>query len=225
MDSPAWGTELLGRQSLFINCHEAIKGWTAQEAIMQLKSHFCVIKYVGKGGKSPIKYWGNIVIKLIRFSQKSRHFNHIIFTMNGNLEQKLLILVGRKRVHLKVSACRRQRNSQNTASIYWPFFSPWMVFLKEPVCEIIKICHCHSVWFSIRVGRWSVSWQLFVSLYVKCGESREVRTKKVNKYKVPIGVAHDKPTSDIELSSYCWLFNSRLKTNRICEEWRDGRSH
>lgn len=122
MDSPAWGTELLGREPLFINCHEAIKGWTAQEAIMQLKSHFCVIKYVGKGGKSPIKYWGNTVIKLIRFSQKSRHFNHIIFTMNGNLEQKLLILVGRKRVHLRVSACRRQRNSQNTASIYWPFF-------------------------------------------------------------------------------------------------------
>lgn len=86
------------------------------------KSNFCVIEYVGKGGKNPTKYWVNTVIKLIRFSQKSRHFNSIIFTMNTNLQQKFLILVGRKRVHFRVSACQRQRNSQNTASIYWPSF-------------------------------------------------------------------------------------------------------
>lgn len=134
MDLPAWRTELWETVS-FVNCH-GDKGWTAQEAIIQLRSHFCVIKYVGKGGKSPIKYWGNIVIKLISFHRKA----DILTTSSSQwmgLEQKLLILVGRKGfilglVHVEDSVTHK------ILLFIVPFFSPWMVSWRSPFVKSLK---------------------------------------------------------------------------------------
>ena len=63
-----------------------------------------------------------------------------------------------------------------------------MVFLKEPQFVNVKslksaiATQCGS---RSELGDGLFPDKLFVSLYVKWGESREVRTKEVNKYKVP----------------------------------------